>query len=68
MSRILMTREDEFAEVLEELAEDNPCEECGEGTTEAEHVANRYWHGVKVTCKKCGALVAEIDDPEGGWV
>jgi hypothetical protein len=64
----MMTREDEFAEILEDLAVGNPCDDCGDGTTEAEHIANRHWHGVKVTCQKCGSITAEIDDPENGWV
>jgi hypothetical protein len=61
-----MTEDGLFAEILEDLAEENPCD-CG-GETEAEHVATQTWHGVTVTCRKCGSLVAEIDDPEGGWV
>jgi hypothetical protein len=68
-NRILMTDEDLFAEILEDLAKEHPCEFCGDdGTTEAEHVANQYWHGVKVTCKKCGTITTELDDPEGGWL
>jgi hypothetical protein len=63
-----MTEDGLFAEILEDLADENPCEDCGEGTTEAEHVANHFWHGVTVKCRKCGTITAEIDDPEGGWM
>lgn len=65
MSRILMTREDEFAEILEDQANEHPCD-CG-GKTEAEYVSNKYWRGIEVTCQKCGAITAELDDPESGW-
>jgi hypothetical protein len=64
----LITREDEVFEILKGLAADNPCEDCGPGTTEAERVASRHWRGIKVRCRLCKAIKAEIDDPEDGWI
>ncbi len=65
--RSLITREDTFQKVLEELAADNPCPHCG-SATEAEPVNNRRWRGVAVKCTQCKETVVEIDEPEGGWL
>jgi len=65
--RSLITNDDVFQKVLDQLAADNPCPDCG-STTEAEPVNSRNWRGVVVKCPKCKVMVTEIDEPERGWL
>jgi uncharacterized Zn finger protein len=49
--------------IEQEIAEDNPCPECGSINQDVRLVASRNWYGWIIECLECGEM-AEKDEPE----